>query len=49
VKKQFWKFNPEMALQLFQRDNKSVAAGGVAAAYARTGYVDSAFQWLDKA
>ena len=47
--KALWRLNLEMTLQQFHRGDKSVLASTLAAAYARAGYTDQAFEWLDKA
>ncbi len=47
--KGFWQRDLMMNLQAMQRDGESVSASGMAAAYARAGRPDKAFEWLDKA
>lgn len=47
--KAFWQLNLEMTLQQFKHGDNSVQASGLATAYARAGYTDKAFEWLNRA
>ena len=47
--KGLWQLSLETTMLQFRRGDKSVLASSLAAAYARAGYTDKAFEWLDKA
>ncbi|MGH9496597.1 MAG: winged helix-turn-helix domain-containing tetratricopeptide repeat protein, partial [Candidatus Sulfotelmatobacter sp.] len=47
--KAFWQRDLETRLRVYEQDRKAVPASELASAYARAGYADQAFEWLDKA
>ncbi|HXJ90958.1 MAG TPA: winged helix-turn-helix domain-containing protein [Candidatus Binatia bacterium] len=47
--KGLWQLDLERTLRQFRGKDQSVLASSLAAAYARTGELDKAFEWLDKA
>ena len=47
--KAFWQLDLDATLKEFRRNKDAVLASSVAAAYARAGYTDEAFDWLNKA